>query len=165
MLNRPTRPVPPTERWWFIKHHPPTLQRPHGNQGNHKHIFIITGPRNCQMMEFKEVRCHTAMPHRSEPNGSTLSPWQHVHVVSKFYVPWQYYVPDKITNYCPSHNFALTIEWAIFGDMWNHLRSVVSTTFSIGWGWIHNKCLVLLNSTYVANTTTFPISLLQDSHL
>ena len=65
--------------------------------------------------------------------GSTLSPWQHVpggHVVSKFYVPWQnFYVPDKITNYFPSHNFALMIEWAIFGEMSKHLRSVVWTCF------------------------------------
>ena len=64
--------------------------------------------------------------------GSTLSPWQHVpigHVVSRFYVPWQnFYVPYKITNYFPSHNLALTIEWAIFGEMSIHLRSVDSTT-------------------------------------
>ena len=87
--------------------------------------------------------------------GSTLSPWQHVsvgHVVSQFYVPWHnFYVPDKITTYFPSHNFALTIKWAIFGEMSKHLRSVVSTTFSIGWGWIHNKCYVLLNSTKMSN--------------
>ena len=87
--------------------------------------------------------------------GSTLSPWQHVpvgHVVSKFYVPWQnFYLPDKITNYFPSHNFALTIKWTIFGEMSKHHRSVVSTTFSLSWVWIHNKCFVLLNSTEMSN--------------
>ena len=82
--------------------------------------------------------------------GSTLSPVGHL--VSKFCVHWQnFYVPDKITNYFPSHNFALKIKWAIFGEMSKHLRSVVSTTFLIGWGWIHNKCFVLLNSTKMSN--------------